>query len=48
VHDAHSFAIDTDVQNGVAYLSGAVGSEIDKSLAEEIAKKDVHNELTVQ
>jgi osmotically-inducible protein OsmY len=48
----NSFDIDTDVKNGVAYLSGAVESDIDKDLAGEIAKSikginDVQNDLVV-
>lgn len=48
----NSFAIDTEVKNGVAYLSGSVESDIDKDLAGEIAKSidgvtDVENKLTV-
>ena len=44
--------IDTDVRGGVAYLSGTVESDIDKSLAEEIAKgidgiRDVKSSLVV-
>jgi osmotically-inducible protein OsmY len=47
-----SFSIDSDVKNGVAYLRGAVESDIDRDLAGEIAKSidgitDVENELTV-
>ena len=34
----NSFSIDTDVKNGVAYLSGAVESDIDRDLAGEIAE----------
>lgn len=34
----NNFTIDTDVKNGKALLSGTVNSEIDRSLAEEIAK----------
>lgn len=46
------FAIDTEVKNGVVTLSGEVESEIDKELAEEIAKgtegvTEVNNELKV-
>jgi osmotically-inducible protein OsmY len=33
-----SFAIDSDVRNGTAYLIGPVGSDIDRELAGEIAK----------
>jgi osmotically-inducible protein OsmY len=48
----NSFAIDTDVKNGIAYLRGAVESDIDRDLAGEIAKSidgitSVKNELTV-
>lgn len=41
----NSFSIDTDVKNGVAYLSGVVESDIDRDLAGEIAEsiKGVHN-----
>ena len=41
----NSFDIDTDVRGGTAYLRGAVESDIDRDLAEEIAKsiKGVHN-----
>ena len=46
------FAIDTEVKNGVVTLSGEVESEIDRELAEEIAKgtegvTEVNNELKV-
>jgi osmotically-inducible protein OsmY len=46
------FTIDTAVKNGVVTLSGDVESEIDKELAEAIAKgtdgvTEVHNELQV-
>lgn len=34
----NSFNIDTEVRNGVAYLSGAVESDIDRDLAGEIAE----------
>lgn len=34
----NSFAIDTEVKNGVAYLNGAVESDIDRDLAGEIAQ----------
>ncbi len=45
--------IDTEVRNGVVFLSGNVDSDIDKDLAGEIAKsiegvKDVENKLTVR
>lgn len=48
----NSFAIDTDVKNGVAYLSGAVESDIDRDLAGEIAEsidgvRDVENNLSI-
>ena len=48
----NSFDIDTDVQDGVAYLRGAVESDIDRDLAGEIAESikgitDVENELEV-
>jgi hypothetical protein len=48
----NSFDIDTDVENGVAYLRGAVESDIDRDLAGEIAKSvdgitKVENELVV-
>jgi len=48
----NSFNIDTDVQNGVAYLRGAVESDIDRDLAGQIAESiegvtDVKNELEV-
>ncbi|MCJ7591358.1 MAG: BON domain-containing protein, partial [Woeseiaceae bacterium] len=48
----NSFDIDTDVENSIAYLRGAVESDIDRDLAGEIAKsiKDVtkvENELIV-
>jgi len=48
----NSFAIDTDVQGGVAYLSGSVESDIDRDLASEIAKSidgvtEVKNELRI-
>lgn len=48
----NSFDIDSDVQNGVAYLRGAVESDIDRDLAGEIAKSidgvtDVENDLVV-
>jgi osmotically-inducible protein OsmY len=48
----NSFAIDSDVRNGVAYLRGAVESDIDRDLAGEIAKSvsgitSVKNELAV-
>jgi osmotically-inducible protein OsmY len=46
------FDIDTRVKGGVAYLTGAVESDIDKELASEIAKstkgiKNVENNLVV-
>lgn len=34
----NSFAIDTEVRSGVAYLNGVVESDIDSDLAEEIAR----------
>lgn len=48
----NSFAIDTEVKNGVAYLSGSVESDIDKDLAGEIAESiegvtNVENKLAV-
>jgi osmotically-inducible protein OsmY len=48
----NSFDIDTDVRNGVAYLQGAVESDIDRNLAGEIAESidgisGVNNELVV-
>lgn len=48
----NSFDIDTDVENSVAYLRGAVESDIDRDLAGEIAKSvdgvtKVENELVV-
>ncbi len=48
----NNFTIDTDVKNGKALLSGSVNSEIDKELAEEIAKgiegvTSVENDITV-
>lgn len=48
----NSFDIDTDVENGTAYLRGVVESDIDRDLAEEIAKSiegvtDVENDLEV-
>jgi osmotically-inducible protein OsmY len=47
-----SFDIDTEVKDGVAYLSGAVESDIDRDLAGEIAESikgvtDVENRLVV-
>lgn len=47
------FAIDTEVDNGVAYLSGTVESDIDRDLAAQIALNidgvtEVENELQVQ
>lgn len=46
------FDIDTDVNNGVVHLTGAVDSEIDRELAGEIAQSidgvaDVKNDLVV-
>ncbi len=48
----NSFNIDTDVENGVAYLTGTVESDIDRDLAGEIAQSikgvtKVKNELKV-
>lgn len=48
----NSFDIDTDVSNNVAYLSGAVESDIDRDLAGEIAQsvkgiERVDNQLVV-
>jgi osmotically-inducible protein OsmY len=48
----NSFSIDTEVRNGVAYLSGAVESDIDRDLAGEIAESikgvsKVENKLVV-
>jgi osmotically-inducible protein OsmY len=48
----NSFDIDSEVKNGIAYLRGAVESDIDRDLAGEIAKSingvtKVENELTV-
>lgn len=48
----NSFDIDTDVKNNIAYLRGAVESDIDRDLAGEIAKSingvaKVENELVV-
>jgi len=48
----NSFDIDTDVKNSIAYLRGAVESDIDRDLAGEIAKSingvtKVENELVV-
>lgn len=48
----NSFAINTDVRSGVAYLSGSVESDIDRDLAGEIAKSiegvtEVKNELRI-
>jgi osmotically-inducible protein OsmY len=48
----NSFAINTDVKNGVASLRGTVESDIDRDLAGEIAESiegitKVHNELAV-
>lgn len=46
------FAIDTDVENGMVTLSGQVESDIDKDLAEELARgidgvEQVENNLTI-
>lgn len=48
----NSFDIDTDVKNGVAVLRGAVESDIDRDLADQIAQSidgvtDVKNKLVV-
>lgn len=48
----NSFDIDSDVRDGTAYLRGSVESDIDRDLAEEIAKSikgvdKVENELDV-
>jgi osmotically-inducible protein OsmY len=48
----NSFAIDTEVENGVVHLTGKVESDIDRDLAGEIAKGidgvvDVDNDLTI-
>ena len=48
----NSFNIDTDVKQGVAYLRGAVESDIDRDLAGEIAEsidgvREIRNELVV-
>ncbi|MBT8078661.1 MAG: BON domain-containing protein [Gammaproteobacteria bacterium] len=48
----NSFAINSDVKNGVASLSGAVESDVDRELAGEIAEsidgvKKVRNDLVV-
>jgi osmotically-inducible protein OsmY len=48
----NSFDIDTDVRNGVAFMKGAVESDIDRDLAGEIAESidgvtSVRNELVV-
>ncbi len=48
----NNFSIDTDVKHGIAYLKGAVESDIDRDLAGEIAKSingvtEVENELVV-
>lgn len=48
----NSFLIDTDVRDGVAYLDGTVGSEIDRDLAGDIAGSiegisEVENALVV-
>ncbi|WP_154222965.1 BON domain-containing protein [Marinicella rhabdoformis] len=49
----NNFTIDTDVKNGTALLSGTVNSEIDRELAEEIAKgiegvSSVDNDIIVK
>lgn len=46
------FSIDTDVENGVVYLTGTVESDVDRDLAGELAKSvegvaEVNNELMV-
>ncbi|MCB0309612.1 MAG: BON domain-containing protein [Bdellovibrionales bacterium] len=46
------FDIDTDVRNQVAYLSGVVATDVEKNLAEEVARsidgiKDVNNKIAV-
>jgi osmotically-inducible protein OsmY len=46
------FAINTDVQNGVVHLQGTVATDIDRDLAEEIAKgvegvAEVDNDLQI-
>jgi osmotically-inducible protein OsmY len=48
----NSFDINTDVKNGKVMLTGKVGSEVDKALAEELVAnldgvKSVDNKLTV-
>lgn len=48
----NSFAIDTEVKGGIAYLNGAVESDIDRDLAGEIAESikgvtKVENKLTI-
>ena len=48
----NSFNIDTDVKNGKVILTGKVGSEVDKALAEELIEnlegvKSVDNKLAV-
>lgn len=48
----NSFKIDTDVKNGKVLLTGKVGSEVDKALAEELIEnldgvQSVDNKLTV-
>jgi hyperosmotically inducible periplasmic protein len=50
--ELNSFTIDTEVKDGVAYLSGSVESSVDKALAEEIAARidgvtDVRSTLAV-
>ena len=47
------FTIDTDVENGIAMLSGSVESDIDRDLAVELAKNvdgvvEVRNEIVVE
>lgn len=50
--DLNPFAIDTDVESGVVHLTGAVDSDIDRDLAEELVKgiegvSEVDNDLVV-
>ncbi len=47
------FDIETEVRDGTAYISGLVSSEVEKELAEEVAKsvegiKDVENSIAVE
>lgn len=51
--EVDSFSIDSKVENGIAYLSGSVDSDIERDLAEEIALsvdgvESVENELEVK